>query len=45
MFLPPEATGRRYYRQTFNLSLFYNGRSGQLLFWRSDAYPYSKKVS
>lgn len=30
MFLPPEAAGRRYCRQTFNLSLFYNGRSAQL---------------
>lgn len=44
MFLPPEAAGRRYCRQTFNLSLFYNGRSGQLLYLRSDAYPYSTMV-
>lgn len=32
--------GKRYCQQTFDLSLFYDGRSGRLLFFRNDAHTY-----
>ena len=36
--------GMRYYRQTFNLSLFRIGRSGQRLVFHIDAYAYKGVV-